>query len=139
MGFLLDTNVVSEPLKRNANPVAVERIAALNPSQCFLSTLTLGELRKGIESAKDATHKHKLESWLVNQLVPRFESRIHAIDMRVADRWGRMIAQTPRPLPLVDSLLAATALTHDLILATRNVRDFADIAGLRLYDPWTDA
>ncbi len=138
MGFLLDTNVVSEPLKRNANPVALERIAALNPTQCFLSTLTLGELRKGIESAKDDTHKNKLESWLVNQLVPRFHLRIHAIDERVADRWGRMIAQTPRPLPVIDSLLAATALTHDLILATRNVRDFADIAGLRLYDPWSD-
>ena len=138
MGFLLDTNVVSEPLKRNANPHVLERIAALNPTRCFLSTLTLGELRKGIESAKEVTHKHKLEAWLVNQLVPRFESRIYAIDTEVADRWGRMIAQTPRPLPVVDSLLAATALTHDLILATRNVRDFADIAGLRLYDPWSD-
>jgi toxin FitB len=138
MGFLLDTNVVSEPLKRNAHPGALERIAALDPSQCFLSTLTLGEIRKGIETAKDVLRKHKLESWLENQLIPRFAGRIHDIDARVADRWGRMIAQTPRPLPVMDSLLAATALAHDLILATRNVRDFADIVGLRLYDPWTD-
>ncbi len=103
-----------------------------------VSTLTLGELRKGVEGAKDSTRKRRLESWLEEQLIARFDSRIHNIDQRVADRWGRMIAQTLRPLPVIDSLLAATALTHDLILATRNVRDFADIAGLRLYDPWGD-
>jgi toxin FitB len=104
----------------------------------YVSALTLGEIRKGIEGAIEAKRKNRLESWLENQLVARFETRIHQIDAVVADRWGRMVARTPRPLPVIDSLLAATALTHDLILATRNVRDFADIVGLRLYDPWTD-
>ncbi len=136
MGYLLDTNVISEPLKRNANELALERIAALNPNNCFLSALTLGEVRKGIELYKDEARRHKLERWLEQKLVAELRGRILPYDLRVADRWGRMMAQTPRPLAVIDGLLAATALTHDLVLATRNVRDFADIAGLRLFDPW---
>ncbi|TAG04419.1 MAG: type II toxin-antitoxin system VapC family toxin [Betaproteobacteria bacterium] len=136
MAYLLDTNVISEPMRARPDMRIVAWLNGLE--NAHISALTLGEIRKGIEGAIDAKRKNRLESWLENQLIARFETRIHHIDAVVADRWGRIVANTPRPLPVMDSLFAATALTHDLILATRNVRDFADIAGLRLYDPWSD-
>jgi toxin FitB len=123
-------------MRSRPNPRVVKWLNELEIAH--ISALTLGEIRKGIEGAIDSTRKHRLEAWLESQLIARFEARIHAIDPLVADRWGRMVAQTLRPLPVMDSLLAATALAHDLVLATRNVRDFDGITGLRLYDPWAD-
>jgi toxin FitB len=137
MAYLLDTNVISEPTRSRPDMRIVSWLNGLE--NAHISALTLGEIRKGIEGAIDSTRKRRLESWLENQLISRFEARIHSGDIHVADRCGRMIAQTQRPLAVIDGLLAATALTYDLILATRNVRDFADIVGLRLYDPWSDA
>jgi toxin FitB len=136
VAYLLDTNVISEPMRSRPDMRIVTWLNSLEIAH--ISALTIGEIRKGIEGATDPKRKRRLESWLENELIIRFEPRIHNIDARVADRWGRMIAKTPRPLQVMDSLLAATALTYDFILATRNVRDFADIAGLRLYDPWSD-
>lgn len=136
MAYLLDTNVISEPMRAKPNMKIVQWLNEQDGAH--VSVLTFGELRKGIEGAKDEVRRSRLEDWLERGLMARFAQRTHTVDAHVADRWGRMIAHTPRPLPVVDSLLAATALTHDLILATRNVRDFADIAGLRLYDPWSD-
>jgi len=136
MAYLLDTNVISEPMRAKPNMKIVRWLDELESAH--VSVLTFGELRKGIDGAKDEIRRSRLEAWLEGELVARFAQRTHTVDARIADRWGRLVASTARPLPVVDSLLAATALTHDLILATRNVRDFADIAGLRLYDPWSD-
>lgn len=87
--------------------------------------LTLGEIREGVERVADAERRLKLMDWLESDL-PAFSSgRILGIDSAVADRWGRMLAAAGRPLSAVDSLLAATAAEHDLVLVTRNVRDFA--------------
>ena len=137
MAYLLDTNVISEPMRAKPNMKIVRWLDELESAH--VSVLTFGELRKGIDGAKDEVRRSRLEAWLERELVARFAQRTHAVDTRIADRWGRLVASAARPLPVVDSLLAATALTHDLILATRNVHDFADIAGLRLYDPWSDA
>jgi toxin FitB len=137
MAYLLDTNVISEPMRAKPNIKIVRWLDELESAH--ISVLTLGELRKGIASAKDEIRRNRLEAWLEGDLTARFAQRTHKVDGRIADRWGRLVGSAARPLPVIDSLLAATALTHDLILATRNVRDFADIVGLRLYDPWTDA
>lgn len=101
----------------------------------YLSVLTLGELRKGIEALPESARKRRLADWLDVELPGFFAGRVLPIDARVADRWGHLLAQAGRPVPAIDSLLAATALTHGLTLVTHNLRDF-QYPGLAVIDPW---
>jgi len=101
----------------------------------FLSVLTLGEIGKGIELVTDNTHKLRLLDWLEIELPKFFAGRTLPVDVAVADRWGRLQADAGRPLPAVDSLLAATALHHSLRVVTRNAPDFA-FPGLKVINPW---
>ena len=138
MSYLVDTNVLSE-LRRKAPNKAVRGWFAARPaSTLFLSVLTLGEIRKGIEAVADAERRMRLNDWLETDLPAFFTGRILGIDTAVADRWGRMVAAAGRPLPAIDSLLAATAAQHGLVLVTRNVRDFAGLP-VQLLDPWAAA
>lgn len=133
----MDTNVLSE-LRRKAPDGAVLNWFAQRPATTlFLSTLTLGEIRKGIESLADQERRMALGDWLGTELPRFFSGRILPVDAKVADRWGRLLAAAGRPLPAIDSLLAATALQHDLVLVTRNERDFSGI-GLSVVNPWRD-
>lgn len=133
----MDTNVLSE-LRRKAPDGAVLNWFAQRPATTlFLSTLTLGEIRKGIESLADQERRMALGDWLETELPRFFSGRILPVDAKVADRWGRLLAAAGRPLPAIDSLLAATALQHDLVLVTRNERDFSGI-GLSVVNPWRD-
>lgn len=100
-----------------------------------MSVLTLGEIRKGIDILPNSDRKFALLDWLEVNLPSFFISRILTIDVIVADRWGRMIARAGRPMPAIDSLLAATAIHHGLKLVTRNARDF-EFAGLEVINPW---
>jgi predicted nucleic acid-binding protein len=102
----------------------------------YLSVLTMGELRKGVEALPEGDRKRRLLDWLEVELPTYFASRILPVDAGVADRWGRLMAQEGRPLGAVDSLLAATALYHDLTLVTRNLKDFRH-QDLQVLDPWT--
>lgn len=95
----------------------------------------MGELRKGIDQLADQERKLKLLDWLEVDLPAFFTGRIFPIDAAVADRWGRLQAQAGRPIPAIDSLLAATALTHRLRLVTRNTRDFIH-PELDVINPW---
>ena len=104
----------------------------------YLSALTLGEIRKGVENVPDRERRLKLLDWLEIELPAFFSSRILSVDVPVADRWGRLQAEAQRPLPAVDSLLAATALHHQLRLVTRNAKDF-EHPGLEVINPWSDA
>ena len=138
MSYLVDTNVLSE-LRRMAPNKAVQGWFAARPaSTLFLSVLTLGEIRKGVEAVADAQRRMRLNDWLAADLPAFFTGRILGIDTAVADRWGRMVATAGRPLPAIDSLLAATAAQHGLVLVTRNVRDFAGLP-VQLLDPWAAA
>ena len=94
----------------------------------YLSVLTLGEIRKGIEGLRDPPRRLGLLDWLETGLPAFFSGRILPVDAAVADRWGRLVAQAGRPLPVIDSLLAATAAQHGLILVTRNLRDMQGLA-----------
>jgi toxin FitB len=135
VSYLIDTNVLSE-LRRKAPNRAVLRWFSDRPtSSLFLSVLTLGELRKGVETMADAARRQRLTDWLETDLPAFFTGRILGIDAAVADRWGRMLAAAGRPLPAIDSLLAATAAQHGLVLVTRNVRDVAGL-GAQVFDPW---
>ncbi|MFZ4766779.1 MAG: type II toxin-antitoxin system VapC family toxin [Roseimicrobium sp.] len=124
MAWLLDTNVISE-LRRGikCHPNVRAWAEACDDADFFVSVLTLGEIRDGIERQRkrDPAQASALENWL-NTTVKRFEGRIHPVCQAVADRWGKLLPG--ESLPDVDALIAATALEHGLTIATRNVRDF---------------
>lgn len=136
-GFLLDTNVISELVRPRPEPKVKAWIEATDENLLYLSVLTLGEIRKGITSLANATRRVTLETWLDSDLVLRFAGRILSIDQAIADRWGRLAAQvgSRSSFPVIDGLLAATALQHNLTLVTRNLRDFGG-TGVPLFDPW---
>ena len=136
MRYLFDTNTISEALKPTPNPSVIEWLDNAPTEATYISVLTLGEVRKGIERLAIGTRHHRLRRWLEVDLLEQFEHRILPIDLEVADRWGRLIAQqagTPRPP--IDCLLAATALAHGLTLVTRDT-DLVGIPGLEIFNPW---
>ena len=137
MSYLIDTSVLSELRRKNPRASVVAWISPRPPATLHISVLTLGEIRKGIDGLADEARRMKLVDWLETDLPAFFTGRILPIDAKVADRWGRMVAAAGRPLPAIDSLLAATALAHDLILVTRNVKDFAGLP-LQIINPWID-
>ena len=134
MSYLVDTNVLSELRRKQPQPEVVAWFTQRPRQTLYLSVLTLGEIRKGIERL-DAARQQPLLDWLEVELPNYFLGRLLAVDAHTADRWGRLLASAGRPLPAVDSLLAATALQHDLTLVTRNTADFAG-TGVRLINPW---
>ncbi len=137
MSYLIDTNVLSELRRPRPNAAVAAWVSARPSATLFLSVLTLGEIRKGIEGVADAKRRQALQDWLQVELPTFFAGRLLPIDAAVADRWGRMQAMAARPLPAIDSLLAATALEHDLVLVTRNVRDFAGLP-VQVFNPWAE-
>lgn len=136
LSYLIDTNVLSELRRKSPDPDVADWVSQRPSASLYLSVLTLGEIRKGIEGAVDEGRRQVLRDWLEADLPTFFMGRILSVDAAVADRWGRLIAAAGRALPAIDSLLAATALEHDLILVTRNVKDFAGLP-VQLFNPWT--
>lgn len=135
MSYLLDTNVVSETIRRRQEKMVIAWLAQVPAEALFVSVLTLGEIRKGVEKLTDRKRREKLRTWLEHDLPAWFEGRVLPVDLAVADRWGRLLAEVGRPVPSIDSLLAATALHFELRLVTRNTGDF-DYPGLEVIDPW---
>lgn len=138
MSYLIDTNVISELVRSQPNAAVLDWFANTPDEALFLSALTLGEIRKGVEKLADIRRREKLRVWLEHDLRDWFGPRILPIGADVADHWGRLLAQAGRPLPAIDSLLAATALHHDLRLVTRNTKDFVH-PGLEVINPWETA
>jgi toxin FitB len=137
-GFLLDTNVLSELIRPDPAGNVVRWVEETEESILFLSVLTLGEIRKGIAGLPTGSRRGRLESWLEAELRPRFQGRILPISEAIADRWGTVTAVAAaagRPVPVIDSLLAATALHHNLTLVTRNSLDVT-ATGVRVLNPW---
>lgn len=137
-GFLLDTNVISEVVKPEPHPGVAQWIQATDEFLLYLSVLTIGELRKGTTKLPSGRRRAFLEAWLDHDLATRFFGRILAIDLAVAERWGRISGTEvarKAPLPIVDGLLAATALHHNLILVTRDT-SHASVSGVQVFDPW---
>jgi toxin FitB len=138
--FLLDTNVISELIKPKANPKVTTWIDATDEELLFLSVLTLGEIRKGVVLLPRSARRTTLEGWLSNDLPVRFSGRILNIDQEVADRWGHLYGLTSARgahVAVIDGLLAASAIQHNLTLVTRNTKDVA-ATGVSLFNPWTD-
>ncbi|HSC28046.1 MAG TPA: type II toxin-antitoxin system VapC family toxin [Vicinamibacterales bacterium] len=140
-GFLLDTNVISELMKRRPNRRVVDWIDATPEELLYLSVITIGEIRKGIDLLDDDDSKRgALQSWLDRDLRVRFFGRWLAFDDGVAERWGQVEAlakKRRRTLPTIDAQLAATALHHGLTFATRNTADLRN-TGVPVFNPWGD-
>ena len=135
MSYLIDTKVISELRRKQPDANVVAWFERRTPQSLFLSVLTLGEIRKGIERLIDAKRRQILVDWLQVELPTFFLGRVLSVDAPVADRWGRLQGEASRSLPAIDGLLAATALQHDLTLVTQNVKDFQDL-GVNIVNPW---
>jgi predicted nucleic acid-binding protein len=132
-GYLLDTNILSETRRARAEPRVMSFLSAADPARLFISALTVGELRKGvaIKRRSDAGIAARLGAWV--DTLEGFADRILPIDTAVATLWGELSADRQRSV--VDTLLAATALAHDLTLVTRNTGDVAG-TGVAVVNPW---
>ena len=137
-GFLLDTNVLSEFSRTGKPDQHVDRwLKTVAEESLFTSVLTFAEIRRGIELLPSGKRRNQLEQWLEEAGVS-FETRLLPVTKAIADRWAVLSAQAQRrgtPLTNIDGLIAVTALQHDLMLATRNVKDFAGL-GVSILNPW---
>jgi len=133
--FLLDTNIVSEIRKKLPDEGVLAWFDSVSASELFLSVLVIGEIRQGIDrlARRDQARATALEQWL-KQLQHAYRDRVVPVTAEVAEAWGRL--NVPDPRPVVDSLLAATALVHDWTLVTRNTAD-VESTGVRLLNPFT--
>lgn len=132
--YLLDTNVISETIKKTPHPHVISWLSSINISQFSLSVLTLAEIRKGIEKLADGSKKQTIIQWLENDLVHQFHGRIININQEISEKWGYI--SSIRTTPAIDALIAATALVTNHRLVTRNEQDFKGIVGLEIINPW---
>ena len=138
MSFLLDTCVLSEFVVKVPKREVIQWLSGQPEDRLYLSAITIGEVKRGIERLPPSPRRERLETWLTNDLLDRFEGRVLPIDTPVMLRWGILRAQLDRigrTLSPMDSLIAATALSHDLQLVTRNRRDYEG-TGVSIVDPW---
>jgi predicted nucleic acid-binding protein len=141
IGWLLDTNVIASLMASNGAPSVKAWAATQDEHRLFISTLTLAEIDKGIHNLPDDHPARPRHVIALAMLEARFAGRVLSLDDATVRRWGRLSGEilrtTGRAPSVVDILLAATALEHDLHLATRNVRDVAG-TGASVFNPWTD-
>ena len=136
--YLLDTNVVSELARPNPDANVIAWIRAEDETYFYLSVLTFGEILRCIEQLPQGPRRERLRLWLEVDLTDRFKGRILDIDRRVAEIWGMISARGAAAavrLPTIDTLIAATAERHGMVVATRNLRDFA-FAAVAAVSPW---
>jgi predicted nucleic acid-binding protein len=137
-GFLLDTNCISELVKPRPERRVTEWIEATGETLLYLSVLTLGEIQKGVAALVQGRRRAQLETWLSVELPARFSGRILPIDAEVADRWGLLTEEARRKgrsLAVIDGLLAATALHHNLTVVSPNDADFRNTQ-VQVLNPW---
>jgi len=139
MSFLLDTCVISEYTRRNPDLKVIHWTDKLDESDLFLSTITVGEIKRGIERLPaDSKRKQALTIWLENGLLKRFSGRIYPITVEVMLRWGLVYARLEASGQTVStrvSLIAATALSHGAVLITRD-EDHFHPTGVKIINPW---
>jgi toxin FitB len=136
--FLLDTNAVSEWVKLRPDPGIVQWFDEVDEDRTFLSVITLGELRRGVDRLANGRRRDRLERWLTGDLLDRFSDRVLPVDAPVADEWGRLLARAESAgtaIAGIDGLVAATAKVHNLQVVTCNVRHFR-LAGVVVICPW---
>ncbi|MDA8418420.1 MAG: type II toxin-antitoxin system VapC family toxin [Desulfobacteraceae bacterium] len=138
MKYLLDTCVISEIIRPKPSTKITKWIKQADESNFFISVLTIGELHKGIEKLDESKIKEELHNWVDNDLKERFWTRIIDINLQTAMTWGKiqgMAERVGKPMPAIDSLIAATGIAHHLTVATRNISDMK-ASGVTLINPW---
>jgi len=139
MSYLVDTCCISELVKKKPDPNVVKWFTDQDELSMYLSVITFGELRKGIEKLPDSKKKKELNQWVKEDLNHRFKNRILNINMEEVNKWGEILATAEKngnPLPAIDSLIAATAQVHDLSIVTKNTQDMEG-SGVEVINPWT--
>jgi toxin FitB len=139
MTYLLDTCLISELVAKKPNQKVLDWLDAQAPETLYLSVITMGEIAKGISKLTPSRRKEDLDIWLKQTLPYRFTGRIIDIDLPTMLLWGELVGKLEkqgRPLPMMDSLIAAIALQNSLTLVTRNEKDFAGIE-VTIVNPWT--
>lgn len=140
MKLLLDTNVLSEVRRPAPDPKVLAWLDGIDEDRAFISVASIAELRRGIALMDAGRRRDALAAWIAGDLPARFAGRIVPIDLAIAEHWGDLMAQARRSgfaLSVMDGFFAATALAKELVLATRNTKDFAPL-GVPLFNPWTD-
>jgi len=135
--YLLDTCVISELVKPTPNRKVVDWINELPSEALFLCAITIGEVRKGLTKLPDSKKKERLTLWL-NTLLIEYNERIFFIDLMVCESWGVLQGNAEKagtPMSTIDGLIAATAYTHNLTIATRNENDFTP-SNIPIINPW---
>lgn len=138
MKYLLDTNVISELIAPKPNPKVIQWIDQLDPNMVYLSVITIGEIRKGIEKLASSKKREAIAEWLENDLLVRFQGRILEITVQTMLTWGELtgrLAKQGKPMNAIDSLIAAIALQGNYVLVTRNVDDFQN-TDVNVFNPW---
>ena len=138
MKYLLDTCVISELVKIRPSKKVIDWIIQNNEENFYVSSLTFGEIHKGIEKLAESIRKNTLHQWVEHDLKERFRNRILSVDLNVAMVWGKIQAKTEldgKPMPAIDGLIAATGMAHDLTVVTRNIADMEQ-SGVTLLNPW---
>ena len=138
MKYLVDTNVISELIARQPNPKVVAWIDQLDPGIVYVSVISIGEIRKGIEKLRASKRKEAIKDWLDTDLLIRFQGRIVEISVETMLLWGELVARLEhegKPMGAIDSLVAASALQGQYVLATRNEDDFQNTR-VTVVNPW---
>ena len=138
MNYLLDTCVISELIKPKPNSKVVKWLRSCRDENLFLSVLTIGEIQKGISNLPDSHKRNNLQEWMDAELILRFDRRILGIDFKIAQKWGEIQASaeiTGTKMPVIDSLIAAIGLIHDLTIVTRDTSGM-EKSGAKLFNPW---
>jgi len=141
MNYLLDTNVISELISKRSNKKVVEWLDRLDSNTIYLSVITIGEIRKGIEKLPPSKRKERIKEWLEGDLLLRFQGKILEITTEVMLIWGELtgrLEKEGRPITAIDSLIAAIALQGNYRLVTRNEHDF-QYTGVTIINPWKES
>lgn len=138
MKYLLDTNIISELISKQPNQKVIEFLSSIDEKNTYLSVITIGEIKAGIENAKSSEKMNRLSLWLKQDLLKRFQNRIIDINIETMLLWGKIshtLKTIGKPLPIMDSLIATSCVCHDLILVTRNEKDFENL-DIKIINPF---
>ncbi len=138
MNYLLDTNIISELISKQPSLKVITFIEELDEKNVYLSVMTIGEIKAGIEKLDNGIKKEKLSLWLHNDLLERFRLRIIEIDVNIMLAWGEITQKSKvlgKPLPIIDSIIGATCKAKELLLITRNEKDFQNL-DIKIINPF---